>query len=235
MQNVITVCLLVIVTLLSVLTPAVARQNQDVLEQLTAKIEQEKDNAKKSRLYIYRARNLLQTGSLEEVLSDLDKAAELDPERGIVFLERSKVLLSMKKLKKARLDALAAKEKTPALRREADQLINAVDKEISMLDENQPVLSIAYLDDVKNKEKSRLDVVRELEQCESGHWVKQVSDDGSVIILEDDSEWSVDDQQQADAVSWKSGDFVSACIELNALLNMSNPKMPRRVNITRQE
>lgn len=235
MQNVAIICWLVIVAFFSVLTPCFARQKQDVLEQLTMKIEQEQDSGQKSRLYIYRARNLLQTGRIKEVLSDLDKAAELDPAHGIVFLERSKVYLSIKEYKKARLDALTAKEKNPALSREIDQLIDVIDQEISKLDENQPDLSISYLDGVTVKEKSRLDVVREFDQCEAGHWVKQVSESGSFIILEDGSKWSVNTQQQPEAASWESGDFVTVCSQINVLINTSDPKMPRRVNSFRQE
>jgi hypothetical protein len=38
--------------------------------------------------------------------------------------------------------------------------------------------------------------------CESGHWIKSVTDDGSVIVLEDGSVWLIDDVSRIDTALW---------------------------------
>ena len=235
MRNVLIISMLSLLSLLLFFTSSMARLDPKIFEELAAKIEQETDNSQKSTLYVYRARNYIQEGRVEEGLGDLNEAIELDQSRGFIFLERSKLLLSLNELKKAKADALIAKEKAPALSLEADKIIDAVEKEESMLDENMPVLSISYLDYVESKEKSRHDVARELEQCETGHWIGKVSDNGSVIVLEDDSIWIVETQQQADASEWLSGDLVTACPKTNVLINRNNPKMIKQVSARRSE
>ena len=47
--------------------------------------------------------------------------------------------------------------------------------------------------------------------CESGHWIDHVSDDGSVVVLEDGSVWLVDRVDQIDSALWLPTDGVVAC------------------------
>jgi hypothetical protein len=47
--------------------------------------------------------------------------------------------------------------------------------------------------------------------CESGHWVDHVTDDGSVVILEDGSVWLIDPVDQVDTGLWLPTDEVVAC------------------------
>jgi hypothetical protein len=47
--------------------------------------------------------------------------------------------------------------------------------------------------------------------CESGHWVSEVTGDGSIVILEDGSRWLVDAVDRVDSALWLPTDSVVAC------------------------
>lgn len=47
--------------------------------------------------------------------------------------------------------------------------------------------------------------------CEDGHWVESVSDDGTVVKLEDGSVWSVDSVDAIDAALWLPTTDITTC------------------------
>lgn len=47
--------------------------------------------------------------------------------------------------------------------------------------------------------------------CEDGHWVKSVSSDGAIVILEDGSVWEIDPSDQADTALWLPTTNIVAC------------------------
>ncbi len=230
MRNII-ITLLLVFSFLSIPGSGFAMLDQKIVEQLTTEINLSKDNLQKSTLYVYRGRNFFQAGRLEEALRDFNEAIALDQSRGFIFLERSKVFLAMYELSKAGNDALAAKEKSPALTFKADQLLKIVEEKLSQVEKILPILNIAYLDEAQSNDKSILDAVNQLKQCNPGHQLDIVSDQGSVIILKDNSTWLVAAQQRAEAAFWHSGDPVTVCSKLNFLVNMSNPDSLRRINV----
>lgn len=53
--------------------------------------------------------------------------------------------------------------------------------------------------------------------CESGHWIKSKSSDGSVVVLEDNSVWEIDVVDRIDSTLWLSSESITVCI--NELIN----------------
>jgi len=53
--------------------------------------------------------------------------------------------------------------------------------------------------------------------CESGHWIDNVSDDGTIVKLEDGSVWEVDEVDAIDSALWLPTTDVVACP--NKLIN----------------
>lgn len=47
--------------------------------------------------------------------------------------------------------------------------------------------------------------------CESGHWIKSVTDDGKIIHLEDGSLWEVSDVDTADFALWLPVSNIVVC------------------------
>ena len=47
--------------------------------------------------------------------------------------------------------------------------------------------------------------------CETGHWVQSVSDDGSIVALEDGSVWRVSDTDTVDTFTWLPTEDVIVC------------------------
>lgn len=47
--------------------------------------------------------------------------------------------------------------------------------------------------------------------CESGHWIKFKSSDGSVIVLEDNSIWEIDLIGRVDSVLWLPIENIIVC------------------------
>ena len=47
--------------------------------------------------------------------------------------------------------------------------------------------------------------------CESGHWIEEISGDGSVVLLEDGSVWLVDEINSVYSAIWLVTDDVIAC------------------------
>ena len=47
--------------------------------------------------------------------------------------------------------------------------------------------------------------------CESGHWISDVMDNGGLIKLEDNSIWQVDSSETADSMIWLITDNVVIC------------------------
>jgi len=50
-----------------------------------------------------------------------------------------------------------------------------------------------------------------LASCEDGHWVKSVSSDGAVVILEDGSVWEIDEIDRIDTRLWLPTTNITAC------------------------
>ncbi len=47
--------------------------------------------------------------------------------------------------------------------------------------------------------------------CEDGHWVKSVSSDATIVILEDGSVWEIDPADQVDTALWLPMTDIVAC------------------------
>jgi len=47
--------------------------------------------------------------------------------------------------------------------------------------------------------------------CEEGHWVKSVTDDGELVVLEDGSVWQVDPVDAIDSMLWLPTTEIVAC------------------------
>jgi len=47
--------------------------------------------------------------------------------------------------------------------------------------------------------------------CEDGHWVKSVSSDGEIVILEDGSVWKIDLADRVDTALWLPTTSIVAC------------------------
>jgi hypothetical protein len=47
--------------------------------------------------------------------------------------------------------------------------------------------------------------------CENGHWVKSVSSNGEIVILEDGSVWQVDSVDAIDSALWLPTTNIVAC------------------------
>jgi hypothetical protein len=67
-------------------------------------------------------------------------------------------------------------------------------------------------------------------ECESGHWVDSVSEDGVIIELEDGSVWEVDIVGAIDAALWMPTTEIVACE--GKLINIENNET---VSATRTE
>ena len=50
-----------------------------------------------------------------------------------------------------------------------------------------------------------------LAACEDGHWVKSVSSDGEIVVLEDGSVWQVDSADAIDSALWLPTTNIVAC------------------------
>jgi hypothetical protein len=62
----------------------------------------------------------------------------------------------------------------------------------------------------------------------SGHWIKSVSDNGRVVVLEDDSVWEISELDRSDVSLWLSND------EITVVDNPSNPFYPYKLINTDQ-
>lgn len=47
--------------------------------------------------------------------------------------------------------------------------------------------------------------------CESGHWIKSKSSDGSVVVLEDNSVWEIDSIDRIDSTLWLPIENIVVC------------------------
>jgi hypothetical protein len=47
--------------------------------------------------------------------------------------------------------------------------------------------------------------------CEDGHWIKSVSSDGEIVVLEDGSVWQVDSTDAIDSALWLPTENIVAC------------------------
>jgi hypothetical protein len=47
--------------------------------------------------------------------------------------------------------------------------------------------------------------------CEDGHWIKSVSSDGEIVVLEDGSVWQVDSADAIDSALWLPITNIVAC------------------------
>lgn len=47
--------------------------------------------------------------------------------------------------------------------------------------------------------------------CEDGHWIKSVSSDGEIVVLEDGSVWQVDSTDAIDSALWLPTTNIVAC------------------------
>jgi len=48
-------------------------------------------------------------------------------------------------------------------------------------------------------------------ECEDGHWIEDVMDDGALIKLEDGSLWKVDDADVGDSAAWVAATEIVVC------------------------
>lgn len=49
--------------------------------------------------------------------------------------------------------------------------------------------------------------------CESGHWIKSISADGKVVVLEDNSVWEIDSIDRIDSTLWFPIENIIICDE----------------------
>jgi len=47
--------------------------------------------------------------------------------------------------------------------------------------------------------------------CEAGHWIKSVSSDGEIVVLEDDSVWQVNSIDAIESALWLPMTNIVAC------------------------
>jgi hypothetical protein len=47
--------------------------------------------------------------------------------------------------------------------------------------------------------------------CDSGHWVEEVSSNGAIVVLEDDSVWSIAFGDQSDTSLWLPTTDITVC------------------------
>ena len=47
--------------------------------------------------------------------------------------------------------------------------------------------------------------------CETGHWIKSVSNGGEIIILEDNSVWQIDSVDRIDTALWLPVTNIAVC------------------------
>ena len=50
-----------------------------------------------------------------------------------------------------------------------------------------------------------------LADCEDGHWIKSVSSDGEIVVLEEGSVWQVDSTDAIDSALWLPTTNIVAC------------------------
>ena len=55
--------------------------------------------------------------------------------------------------------------------------------------------------------------------CESGHWIKDKTSDGSVIILDDESKWIVSPVDRVDTAIWLVMDNITIDSDDGCLIN----------------
>ena len=61
--------------------------------------------------------------------------------------------------------------------------------------------------------------------CEDGHWIRQVSDGGAVVILEDGSTWLIDEFDRIDTALWLPITDITVCG--GQLINTDDGEMAR--------
>lgn len=49
--------------------------------------------------------------------------------------------------------------------------------------------------------------------CDSGHWVQDVSSNGAIVVLEDDSVWSIEPGDRVDTSLWLPMTDITACYD----------------------
>ena len=65
--------------------------------------------------------------------------------------------------------------------------------------------------------------------CEDGHWVKSVSSDGEIVVLEDGSVWQVDSADAVDSALWLPTTNIVACDD--KLINTDDSETVEAVRI----
>lgn len=76
---------------------------------------------------------------------------------------------------------------------------------------------------------SKIPTLKRSGDCESGYWIKSVSDDGGIVILEDESVWRVGEIDQLDSMLWLPADDVIACS--GYLINSGNAEKVSAVRL----
>jgi hypothetical protein len=69
--------------------------------------------------------------------------------------------------------------------------------------------------------------------CEAGHWIETVSDDGTIVILEDGSVWRIDDVDAIDTQLWLPTTDIVACPD--KLINTEDKEIASATLIRRPE
>lgn len=62
-------------------------------------------------------------------------------------------------------------------------------------------------------------ILQAIASCESGHWIQDKSDDGSVIILEDGSKWLISTVDRVDTALWLITDNITICPDEGYIIN----------------
>jgi hypothetical protein len=65
--------------------------------------------------------------------------------------------------------------------------------------------------------------------CEGGHWIKSVSSDGEIVVLEDGSIWQVDSLDTIDSALWLPTTNIVACDD--KLINTDDDETVEAVRI----
>jgi hypothetical protein len=69
---------------------------------------------------------------------------------------------------------------------------------------------------------------KQLSNCESGHWISDITDGGEIIVLEDGSIWQVDSIDTIDSGLWLSTEEITICDDV--MINTDNGE---KVGVTR--
>jgi len=102
---------------------------------------------------------------------------------------------------------------------------------IPELNQNCRIWDSKYLGSFDDFIKHKLSTNKKFDDsdCQNTHWIKSISDDGSIIILEDGSVWQVDDIDQIYSALWLPIEEVIVC--KGFMINLDNNEKVRVVRL----